>query len=115
MVEDLTPEDVINVRLRLLHFLPAELAQQILDDADYWPRVSCAFAPAEELQVAATQANAFIATQCCAVTPPVPEVEGATVRARWVRFEMRSHDQGWAGEAAPGACTRAPRTVKDLH
>lgn len=101
MAEVLTPEDVIAVRLHLLHFFPAELAQQILDDAEYWPRVSSTFAPPDELRLT-TRANAFIATKCCVVTPPIPAVEGVSVRARRVRFRMRSHDQGWGGEAAPG-------------
>lgn len=48
MVKALTPKDIIAVRLHLLQFFPAELAQQILDDAEYWARVSCTFEPPEE-------------------------------------------------------------------
>ncbi|KJA19745.1 hypothetical protein HYPSUDRAFT_204331 [Hypholoma sublateritium FD-334 SS-4] len=102
MVEVLTPEGVIAVRLHLLHFIPAELVQQILDDAEYWPRVCCTFEPPEELRLRTTRSNAFNAAQCCVVTPPIPVLEGVPVRARRVRFRIRSHDQGWGGEAAPG-------------
>ena len=103
MVNDPTPEDVIAVRFHLLHIFPAELAQKILDDAEYWPRISSVFEPPEELRVAASRQNAFIASKCCVLTPPIPDVEGVKVRTRCVRFRIRSHDQGWGGEAAPGA------------
>lgn len=113
MAEVLTPTDVISVRLHLLHLLPAKLAQKILDDAEYWPSVVGTFAPRGGLRVAARHENAYIAARCCVLTPPIPAVAGIAVRARRVRFELRSHDQGWGGEEAPGACAR-PLTA-DLH
>ena len=103
MAKITTPLDVITVRFHLLRFFPVELVQYILDGAEYWPRISSTFQPHKPMRLSATQKNAFIAIKCCILTPPIPDVEDVKVRARRVAFKIRSHDQGWGGEAAPGA------------
>lgn len=103
MTDELTPEDVITTRLLLLHLVPAELANQILDEAEYWPIISSAFRAAHDFTLAATGENRFDATKCCLLTSRIPNVEGVPVKVREVRFEINSHDQGWGGESLPGA------------
>jgi hypothetical protein len=99
-----TERDVLVVRTLLLHCLPLELADMILDLAMYWPRI---FAWETENFVAdASSRPRNDASFVYLVTPPIPSsqhVEGADdgnmpAKVHMVRFSLCSRDQGWGGE-----------------
>jgi len=92
--------ELFTVRSFLLRFLPLELADVILDTAEYWPVV------AEETHTAIDVVSNFTndnnAGQYCLVTPPVPfKVRDCDVvpRLRCVKFKLLSNDQGWGGQS----------------
>ena len=92
--------ELFTVRSFLLRFLPLELADVILDTAEYWPVV------AEETHTAIDVVSNFTndnnAGQYCLVTPPVPfKVRDFDVvpRLRCVKFKLLSNDQGWGGQS----------------
>ena len=97
-----TPNDfeLLTVRSFLLRFLPVELANAILDAAEYWPVV------AEEtrtaIHVVANFSTDNNAGSYCLITPPVPfKVRDCDVvpRIRCIKFKLVSNDQGWGGES----------------
>ncbi|KAJ6606884.1 hypothetical protein B0H10DRAFT_2070560 [Mycena sp. CBHHK59/15] len=95
-----TPNDVFEVRKFLLHFIPAELANIIIDEARYWPRVIAQQEMHVDVSASASPGNnAFL---CYLVTPPIPTVEDlespdVAPRVKMVRFTTLSCDQGWGG------------------
>lgn len=96
-----TPEDVLAVRSLLLAFLPAELVNLILDEAEYWPKVTLGFKEEQPLALhARDQGNN--ATVCCLVTPKLRDLIDSDVdqpiKVKVVCFEIVSHDQGWCDE-----------------
>jgi len=100
-----TVEDVYALRRLLLTRIPAELANVILEYAQYWPKASCSFnadGKEEDLRISATHSNGDSGTACPLVTLRLrdmlpPTVESST-RVRKVHFRFESHDQGWGGE-----------------
>ncbi|THV05167.1 hypothetical protein K435DRAFT_961545 [Dendrothele bispora CBS 962.96] len=99
-------EDVAVVRQDLLKLLPLELIDDIFDYARYWPSVS-AFRGGPSASCAITNLVHDGQSRCYLVTPPIPGDSKLTVateptrhrRVREVRFRIRSHDQGWGGDA----------------
>ena len=96
-----TPKDfeLLTVRSFLLRFLPMELANAILDAAEYWPVV--AEEKHTEIHVTANHSNDNNAGSYCLVTPTIPlKARGCNVvpRVRCIKFKLVSHDQGWGGE-----------------
>ncbi|KAF8968110.1 hypothetical protein BDZ97DRAFT_1916334 [Flammula alnicola] len=103
--EVLTPQDVFDVRGYLLEYIPTELANQILDEAQYWPKVSCKYEPLGEptLMVASRY---HIGTECCLLSPKIPEVRDASKIVK-VCFKIESRDEGWIGQALRGQYQRS--------
>jgi len=97
-----TPEDVFTVRRYLLAKLPAELANIILDEAHYWPKVSYGLLRGVEWSISGRNADNFDASICCLLTPRLNEwimTNGApSHKIKAVCFTIVSHDQGWASE-----------------
>jgi hypothetical protein len=98
-----TPKDVFAVRGYLLAKVPAELANVILEEASYWPKVSCGLTPeVGDCIVKASSAQGDDASFCCLVSPRLKEwniTNGApSSRVKEVCFTIVSHDQGWASE-----------------
>ena len=96
-----TPEDVFTVRGYLLVYVPAELANVILDEADYWPKVSCRGSPGRgDWVVRAASSRGYDAYFCCLVSPRLKKwiITNGTPssKVKAVRFTIVSHDQGWA-------------------
>lgn len=104
--------DVFTVRRDLLEFLPVELVNTILDDACYWPVLSCTFYDNYEddenalrycATLAATYENDNDATICLLVTRKLDDwfawsnnaEEPVSYHLREVMFTITSHDQGW--------------------
>ncbi|THV02253.1 hypothetical protein K435DRAFT_836588 [Dendrothele bispora CBS 962.96] len=86
------------VRQFLLNFiqpstLPPELVDEIIDLAQYWPRVRT------HCEVPTRVGNGELC--CYLVTPPISAETSRPLRhrrVREIRFKVRSHDQGWGGE-----------------
>jgi hypothetical protein len=97
LYDSISPEDVYATRRALLHRLPAELANLIIEEAQYWPRISCKFEPSLELTVSESVAK------CCVLSPRIPGTMASPIRIAEIRFRIESHDQGWGGEGGlPG-------------
>jgi hypothetical protein len=91
-------DDVFAVRHDLTRFVPLELADTILENAMYWPKVS-ASRTEPVVVLAGYDGNSNNAAVYYVVTPPIPYVQnGGRVRVRKVRFSLESHDQGWGGD-----------------
>lgn len=98
---DPSASDVFAVRRLLLHQLPLELVDIILDGAMYWPKITGS--RTTSVEVSAHHGNGNDATYNYLVTPPIPFGEANTpTNIKMVRFRLRSCDQGWGGD--PG-CT----------
>jgi len=100
-----TVEDVYKLRRLLLTRIPAELANIILEYAQYWPKASFSFnadGKEEDLYILATYSNGNNATACPLVTPRLRDMHPSAVeslaRVRKAHFKIESHDQGWGGE-----------------
>ena len=89
-------DDVFTVRHFLTRFVPLELADAILENAMYWPKVSAS--RTEPMVVKAEHDNANNAAVYYVVTPPIPYAQNGQIRVRKVRFSLESHDQGWGGD-----------------
>jgi len=100
----LEPQDVVAVRSILLLYLPAELANIIIDEARYWPYLVYNFAPASEISVSANDSADYIGVKCCALSEPLPSDQAydVTMKIVEVRFWVEAHDQGWCN---PGEYT----------
>lgn len=99
-IEDLE-QQVVETRLIMLKFLPRELVDMVLDEAEYWPRLSIG-RMAEEVTVRADPRDDFNSRSCCLITEPLPfpGQPSETKRPRQIQkliFTTRSRDQGWGG------------------
>jgi hypothetical protein len=102
-----TPDDVFAVRNFLLAFVPAELANLILNQANYWPKATLSFEPEYPLEVDANDDPSINASSCCLVTPKLCDLlcDGKAepyYKIKTIRFEIVSHDQGWCSDNYPG-------------
>ena len=88
-----TPEDVFAVRSSLLAFVPAELANLILNEANYWPKVTLSFEPENPLVLFHRDA-----TVCCLVTSKICDLLDEPYIVKMICFKIVSHDQGWCDE-----------------
>jgi hypothetical protein len=89
------PDDVFRVRSFLTNFLPPELVNTILDDAQYWPRIR---SRRDRFLLVDASSSALR----CLITPPFPPYEAlggpaARLRVKLVTFDIYSNDQGWGG------------------
>ncbi|KAJ7444608.1 hypothetical protein B0H11DRAFT_1747270 [Mycena galericulata] len=94
-----SPQDVFKVRHLFLRFLPPELVNTILDDAEYWPRILAARDTSMTLTAASSPEHN--AARSYLVTPPFPSIRelggpGARLRVKRVEFYILSGDQGWS-------------------
>jgi len=86
------PTDIYEVRRYLLRWFPAELANKIIDDAQYWPVVSCSAKP--DWVISENHSPC-----CCLVTPRLDSlILEESFKIKLVRFVIASRDQGWASE-----------------
>ncbi|KAG7090462.1 hypothetical protein E1B28_009578 [Marasmius oreades] len=92
--------DVVQVRFVLLNFLPRELVDIIIDEAEYWCR-ACIGERNEKLKILACPYNQHDARLCYLLTQPIPGNDNLEERrprkVRKVVFNTKSHDQGWGG------------------
>ena len=96
------PDDVFTVRRYLLAKLPAELANIILDEAYYWPKVSHSLPGGGKWIIRTRFLENYDASVCCLLTPRLSEwinTNGApSCEIKAVCFTIVGHDQGWASE-----------------
>ena len=94
-----TPEDVFAVRRFLLAFVPVELANLILNEANYWPKATLSFEPENPLVVEASIQRRFNAHACCIVTSKLCDLlygsKDGSYKIKTICFKIVSHDQGW--------------------
>lgn len=97
------PDDIAKVQQILLSFVPTELADIILDMAEYWPYVGISrnsFASA----YSAIEAPDGDAQWCYLVTPSVPAIERAGVAlptsVKKVRFMVKTYNSSWGASDA---------------
>lgn len=90
-----TPSDISRVQRILLHFVPVELADAIIDLAEYWPWVAVSrnsFTSA----YSALEAPDSNAQWCYLVTPKVPSIERAGVSVptvvKMVKFFIKTYE-----------------------
>ncbi|KAF8960750.1 hypothetical protein BDZ97DRAFT_1280660 [Flammula alnicola] len=93
-----TPNDISRVQRILLHFVPAELADAIIDLAEYWPYVGVsrnAFASA----YSALDGPDRNAQWCYLVSPRIPSLERDGVRVsttvKMVKFMIKTYESSW--------------------
>ncbi|KAG6830610.1 hypothetical protein H0H87_007553 [Tephrocybe sp. NHM501043] len=91
-----TDEDVFATRTLLIQFVPLELADFIIDIAQYWPCVSVR--KTKHLQVTANYRTENNAAAYYLVTPHVP-TRYQRLEVKMVKFTLESCDQGWGGDA----------------
>ncbi|KAJ7607170.1 hypothetical protein FB45DRAFT_431964 [Roridomyces roridus] len=87
-----SPDDVIQVRRILLKHFPPELANLILDEAEYWPRIVAT--RRERVIVDTAHSENSDASLHYLIMPPIPPTGG--LRVKRVEFFLMSHDQGWS-------------------
>lgn len=78
-------EDVFSVRRVLLNFLPAELVIDIVEWAEYWPKVS---STREAFSGPNTVSNSGEDEWCYLLTPPIPCDPDVKVKPRRVTFNV---------------------------
>ena len=110
-----TPEDVYAVRSFLLAFVPAELANMILNEANYWPKATLTFEPEDPLEVIASRNQLNNAHACCFVTSKLCDLlyggkkdddgdddDDRSCSIKTISFKIVSHDQGWCSQSFSG-------------
>lgn len=106
--------DVLDVKEALLRFLPLELIDTILDNAEYWPTLSFHSQNIPARSVAAASFPHHNASYCYYISPRLPEtcrLDASLFKVRKVAFRIASHDQGWGGE--PGLTGAYARLQSD--
>ncbi|KAF8647546.1 hypothetical protein AX16_006635 [Volvariella volvacea WC 439] len=90
-----SPEDVSQVRKHLVKLAPIELADVILQEAEYWPRIISHVK--EDIRIQALGPDVW---NVYLVSEPIPKLGtgGSAAQVERVRFEIKSHDQGWCDE-----------------
>ena len=101
-----TPDDVFAVRNFLLTFVPAELANLILNEANYWPKAkSVCFEPEDPVAVLASDYQWSNAASCCLLTPKLCDLpllcggKAEPYKFKSICFKIVSHDQGWCSNS----------------
>uniref|UniRef100_A0A8H7XVC4 Uncharacterized protein n=1 Tax=Psilocybe cubensis TaxID=181762 RepID=A0A8H7XVC4_PSICU len=91
------PDDVDVVRGYLTLWVPVELANVIIDEAQYWPKVHFGVRPPDDVPTCVFETGG---PECSLVTPKLSELIGTTkfVRIKKVVFRTISHDQGFCSE-----------------
>ncbi|KAF8178933.1 hypothetical protein BJ912DRAFT_983471 [Pholiota molesta] len=99
-----TPEDIVRVQRLLLHFVPTELADAIIDLAEYWPYVGTSRNDFST-SYSALEAPDSNAQWCYLVSPEVPSVERNGVRVpttvKKVKFSFKTYESSWGKAIEP--------------
>ena len=104
------PEDVSRLRMLLVFRLglPTELADMVIEAAEYYPLVSAKYTEPYELH--SHYGPSFSAGELRLITSPLPRFKDEkALRVKKVTFNVESRDQGWGGE--PGTQGRPKRIL----
>ncbi|CAA7270489.1 unnamed protein product [Cyclocybe aegerita] len=96
-----TLEDVFGAQAHLSERVPPELANDILDYAGYWAKVSTSFPTNNGTGkvISARHKDNLNSAEVLVLTPTMENWIGLDFfKIREVRFKLESHDQGWADE-----------------
>lgn len=92
-----TPTDVLSLRQTLLHFVPLELANIIINDAEYWPALTSsrdAFSGPALVSVPSHTKNDLEEREdgkdgwCYLISPAVPRLDETYVKVQRVKFSV---------------------------
>ncbi|KJA16118.1 hypothetical protein HYPSUDRAFT_207275 [Hypholoma sublateritium FD-334 SS-4] len=111
-----TPQDIARVQRILLNFVPTELADAILDMAEYWPYVDVSRNDFST-SYSALDGPDQNAQWCYMVSPKVPSVERNGIRVpttvKKVKFTIKAYESAWgkpAGAAVAPMPSKSPKT-----
>ena len=99
--------EVLHLQRILMNFVPAELADLIIDYTQYWPRLASWREANPPLTIDSTSGFGSVLNpdghQFYLITdPPIPRWRESDLKAarkvRKVVFRIWSHDQGWGGD-----------------
>ncbi|KAJ3507333.1 hypothetical protein NLJ89_g6365 [Agrocybe chaxingu] len=94
------PDDIARVQAMLTHFVPVELADAILDMAEFWPWIAVS-RNSYTSAYSALEAPDSNAQWCYLVTPKIPSVERngrrVSTTVRMVRFFVKTYGSSWGG------------------
>jgi len=101
------PEDINRVQKILLLFFPPELADAIVDLAEYWPYVGISHNSFNSAYSALDAPDAD-AQWCFLVSPKIPSFERPDVSAlpttvKMVKFFIKTYDSAWGGPQEEGS------------
>ncbi|PPQ94356.1 hypothetical protein CVT25_000684 [Psilocybe cyanescens] len=90
-------DDVEVVRGYLMLWVPTELANAIIDDAQYWSKANYTVTSPDDSSTLITE---FHGSYCFLLTPKLLDMIGTQkfVKVRKVGFKITSHDQGFCSE-----------------
>ncbi|KAG6882279.1 hypothetical protein C0993_011279, partial [Termitomyces sp. T159_Od127] len=91
-----TDQDVFVVHAILLQFVPSELVNVILHAAQYWPCISVENARYTAVKACYSTGNNAAAYYL--ITPVIP-TKYPHLKVEMVKFNLKSCDQGWGGDA----------------
>lgn len=91
-------DDVEVVRGYLMLWVPTELANAIIDDAQYWSKANYTVTSPDDSSTLITE---FHGSYCFLLTPKLSDMIGTQkfVKVRKVGFKITSHDQGFCNES----------------
>lgn len=91
-------QHIQTIRILLMRLVPPELADVILDMAEFWCSVKLSYATDEVFIVPSDSARH--GRSCIILTPELHQwIPVKAARLRRVSFTMESHDQGWTSES----------------
>jgi len=89
------------VRSSLLTFVPAELADLILDEAKYWSKTTWSFKPKDRVVLDSKSNQGDNANFCCLLTPKLCDLlysgMDGVIKMKAVFFKIASYDLHWTG------------------
>ncbi|EAU86681.1 hypothetical protein CC1G_07339 [Coprinopsis cinerea okayama7 len=97
-----TEQDVLAVEGYLLPYLPIEVINIILDEAEYWPHLICSRESDPPRRVIASASPDHNMSVCYLISPKISEyclTRRTKLKVRRIVFHTLSHDQGWGGDA----------------
>ena len=97
-----SPEDISRVQETLLLFIPPELADAIVDLAEYWPYVGISHNSFNSAY-SALEAPDADAQWCFLVSPQIPSFERSNgsplpTAVKMVKFLIKTYDSAWGGQ-----------------
>ncbi|CAA7270492.1 unnamed protein product [Cyclocybe aegerita] len=97
------PDDIARVQAMLTHFIPVELADAILDMAEFWPWISVS-RNSYTSAYSALEGPDCNAQWCYLVTPKIPSVERNGRRVpttvKMVKFFVKTYGSSWGGSGS---------------